>query len=80
MAVALALPDVAVMVTSPGARGATNPGGATEAEEASELDQETMAPDRTSPSWSRTVAVSRPVAPSAYRVNSVGDRVREVGI
>jgi hypothetical protein len=78
-AVPLALPDLAVMVTSPKARGVTTPWFDTVAALLSELDQVTDAPAMRAPFWSLTVAMSCPVAPPAVRASVEGETLTVVG-
>ena len=75
-AVALAEPDVAVIVADPAATEVTNPADETVATAASEDDHVTVAPVITDPAASFTVAVSVAVSPTDEKASEVGETSR----
>ena len=74
-AVALAEPDVAVIVADPAATEVTNPADETVATAASEDDHVTVAPVITDPAASFTVAVSVAVSPTDEKASEFGESV-----
>ena len=80
VAVAVADPDVAVIVALPLATAVTRPAVDTVATDEFDVAQATDAPDIVVPSWSLTVAVSWDVAPADERVTLVEDSSIEVAV
>ena len=76
-AVALAEPDVAVIVAEPSATEVTAP-DETVATDAGNVAHDTLAPLIVAPFWSLTVAVSCCVSPKEVKLKLVGERVIEV--
>ena len=74
-AVALAEPDVAVIVADPAATEVTNPADETVAAEVLDDDHVTVAPDITDPAASFTVAVSVAVSPTDEKASEFGESV-----
>ena len=77
-AVALAEPDVAVIVAVPSATEVTRPVEDTVATEALDELHDTLAPDIAAPFWSLTVAESWEVSASDEKLKLVADSVIEV--
>jgi hypothetical protein len=73
VAVALADPDVAVMVAVPSATAVTNPAAETVAIKAEDVAQVTSAPEITVPPASLTVAMRVAVSPSDWKAKEFGD-------
>ena len=77
-AVALAEPEVAVIVAVPSATEVTNPVEDTVATEAADVAHDTLAPLMVAPFWSLTVAESCCVAPKDEKLRLVAESVIEV--
>ena len=77
-AVALAAPEVAVIVAEPLATAVTVPEDETVATDAADVAHDTLAPLIVAPLWSLTVAVSVAVSPMAPRLRLEGDIVIDV--
>ena len=77
-AVALAEPEVAVMVAVPSATEVTNPVEDTVATETADVAHVTLAPLIAAPFWSLTVAESCCVAPKDEKLKVVADSAIEV--
>ena len=77
-AVALAAPEVAVIVAEPLATAVTVPEDETVATDAADVAHDTLAPLIVAPLWSLTVAVSVAVSPMAPRLRLVADSVIDV--
>ena len=80
VAVALADPDVAVMVAVPSATAVTNPADETVATDELDVTQVTVAPEMMFPAASLTVATTVAVAPIELKVRLVGDSVIEAAV
>ena len=78
VAVALADPDVAVIVAVPLATGVTNPADDTVATDELDVAQVTVAPLIVAPFWSLTVAVICVVSPKEAKLRLVTEMVIEV--
>ena len=78
VAVAVADPDVAVIVALPLATAVTRPAVDTVATDALDELHDTLAPLIVAPFWSLTVAVSWDVSPSEEKLKLVADNVIEV--
>ena len=78
VAVALAEPDIAVIVAVPSATEVTRPDPDTVATAASDVAHVTVALDIVAPFWSLTVAESCCVAPKDEKLRVVADSVIEV--
>ena len=72
-AVALAAPEVAVIVAEPLATAVTVPEDETVATDAADVAHDTLAPLIVAPLWSLTVAVSVAVSPMVPRLRLEGD-------
>ena len=72
-AVALAAPEVAVIVAEPWATAVTAPEDETVATDAADVVHDTLAPLIVAPLWSLTVAVSVAVSPMVPRLRLEGD-------
>ena len=79
-AVALAVPEVAVIVAVPSATAVTRPADETVATPVFDEVQVTVAPDITLPAASRTVAVTVDVSASEAKLKLVGERVTEAAV
>ena len=77
-AVALAEPEVAVIVAVPSATEVTSPVEDTVATEAADVAHDTLAPLMVAPFWSLTVAESCCVAPKDEKLRLVAESVIEV--
>ena len=77
-AVALAAPEVAVIVAEPLATAVTVPEDETVATDAADVAHDTLAPLIVAPFWSLTVAVSVAVSPMVPRLRLEGDIVIDV--
>ena len=80
VAVALADPDVAVMVAVPSATAVTNPADETVATDELDVTQVTVAPEMMFPAASLTVATSVAPSPIDVKVRLVGDSVIEAAV
>ena len=80
VAVALADPDVAVMVAVPSVTAVTSPAEETVTIDASDVAQVTVAPEMMFPPASLTVAVREAVSPIELKVRLVGASVTEAAV
>ena len=76
-AVALAAPEVAVIVTVPFEAAVTRPADETVATDAADVAHVTVAPDIVAPSASFTVAVRVAVSANEVKLRLSGDRVTD---
>ena len=79
-AVALTVPEVAVIVADPFATAVTSPADETVATPSADVAHVTVAPDITDPDASLTVAVKVVVSASEAKLKLVGERVTEAAV